>query len=119
MQDINKNGWAVITAEILYSEEINDGQKLLMAMISNLSNKHRYCFASNEYLSKLTGKSERTISRDIKALHDAGFIGIAEWVKLDGKLIARAITPKEVGRHIWREGVDKFVYHNNIKEIRC
>ena len=38
----------------------------------------------NPYLAKERGKSETTISRDIAALADAGFLGRADWVEKDG-----------------------------------
>ena len=105
--------YSVITAEVLYSEKINDSQKILMAIISNLANEKGYCFALNPYLAKLRGKSERSINRDIAALTEAGFLGRADWVEKDGKLITRALTPLRGLDKNGLPGLAKNVQHNN------
>lgn len=70
----NPNYFAVIPANVRYSKDLNSRQKLLYAEISALSQKEGYAFASNKYWSELFGVAVETISRDVKALSDFGFV---------------------------------------------
>jgi len=52
MNDENKIGYyAIIPSTILFNEKIKSNEKLLYAVITVLSNKEGYCFASNNYLN--------------------------------------------------------------------
>lgn len=55
------NNYAVITARVLFNKELTSTQKLLIAVISNLSNTRGYCFASNQYLGECIGLSKHTV----------------------------------------------------------
>lgn len=89
----NKSWYAVITAEVLYAEDLNPRQKLLMAVISNLSNEKGYCFATNGRLGELVGAHKVTISTDIKELEERGFLTSAIHLKPNGEIDFRALTP--------------------------
>lgn len=72
---MNHNWYAVITANVLLSKEISSTQKLLIALIGNLSNEKGYCYATNAYLAECLDVSPITISQNISDLEDKGFVG--------------------------------------------
>ena len=71
-----KSAYAVIPAYILFNTELSDGDKILYGHISNLASMYGFCWASNGYLTELTGKSLATIKRSVKALQDLDLIRI-------------------------------------------
>ena len=71
----NMNWAAVIPARIILAKDITSTQKLLLGLISSLSNLKGYCFASNDYLAKLLDSSKVTISHSISDLEAKGYIG--------------------------------------------
>ncbi len=71
----NHNWYAVITAKVLLSKELSSTQKLLIALISNLSNERGYCFATNKYLGDCLNISEITVSKNISYLEDHQWLG--------------------------------------------
>lgn len=76
MKQQQKSGawYAVLTAEVLTSKDLNNLQKLIFALVSNLQNASGYCWASNEYLAEALNTSERTIQRNVKGLVDRGYL---------------------------------------------
>ena len=66
--------WAILTAPILECARISDGAKLFYAQISRYTNSRGYCWASNRALSEELGIGERTVSRYVAELEEAGFI---------------------------------------------
>ncbi|EKP99637.1 hypothetical protein LCA12A_1312 [Lacticaseibacillus casei 12A] len=66
--------YAVIPANVRYHEKLSDGAKLLYGEITALSNKNGYCWASNDYFSRLYSVSISTIKRRLQALEELGFI---------------------------------------------
>ena len=93
MSENYKNFYAVITAPILYSKELNARQKLLFAVITNMSNQKGYCFASNSHLAEITQTSTRTIQRDLEALEKLGFLGRVVKLKPNGEVEFRGLRP--------------------------
>ena len=85
----NPNYYSILPANIRYSKEINDGEKILYTEITALSNKYGFCFASNKYFADLYGVSIVTISTRINNLKKAGFINIE--MEMQGKQIIRRI----------------------------
>jgi len=88
----SKSWYAVITAKILYNKEINPRQKILLAMISNMSNEKGYCWASNQHFSELLNCNERTIQRDLEYLESKKILGRVINLKSDGSVDFRALT---------------------------
>lgn len=86
------NWYAVITADVLYDNTINARQKLLVAVVSNLSNTKGYCFASNSHLSKMMNVSVSTIQRDLSVL-EGKYLGRVVKLKDNGEVDYRALTP--------------------------
>lgn len=90
---MNKNWYAVLTANVLYDKELTSRQKILLAVIVNMSNEKGYCFASNQYLAEMLNISKSSIQRDLKLLEEKGFIGRVMHLKPNGELDFRALTP--------------------------
>ena len=70
--------WAVLPASVRYDEELSSSAKLLYAEISSLTGETGYCYATNEYFSRLYGLTERTIIRLIRELAVAGWIRVED-----------------------------------------
>ena len=66
--------FGVVPNIILYDKRLKNGEKILYTIISSLSNKNGYCFASNAYLSEAVGVTENTISIYLKRLEDLSYI---------------------------------------------
>ena len=71
----NMNWAAVIPARFIIAKDISSTQKLILGLISSLSNLKGYCFASNDYLAQLLDISKTTISHSISDLEAKGYIG--------------------------------------------
>lgn len=70
---------------VLTDEKISSTAKLLMGLITTLSMKDGYCYASNRYLSNLLKVSKRTISSSITTLRRNNYL------KIDNEDSARKI----------------------------
>ena len=68
------SAFGVIPNAILYDKRLKNGEKILYTMISSLSNKNGYCFASNAYLSEAVGVTKNTIKIYLKKLEDLNYI---------------------------------------------
>ena len=66
--------YAVIPADVRYDPNLKPNAKLLYGELTSLCNKTGYCWATNEYFSKLYELSLRTISRLISQLEESGYI---------------------------------------------
>lgn len=86
------NWYAVIPAKVLLDENLSDKQKLLIALISNLSNEKGYCFATNKYLSQKLNCAEVTIRQNISFLEEYGLLNRVIKVKNNGQIDYRALT---------------------------
>lgn len=70
------NFYSIIPAYVRYSSDINSFEKILYSEITALCDKNGYCFASNNYFSKVFEKHRNSISRSLKILEKAQFIRI-------------------------------------------
>ncbi|WP_138158752.1 helix-turn-helix domain-containing protein [Peptoniphilus catoniae] len=68
------NYFSIMTAEVRYDEDLTANAKILYSEITALANKDGYCYANNNYFSKLYKVSNVTISRWISQLVDKGYI---------------------------------------------
>ena len=96
MSEENKIGYyAIIPSTILFNEKIKANEKLLYAVITVLSNKEGYCYASNAYLGKLLNAQPHTISKWVSHLKSLGFLCL-DIIKNDkGEIIQRRIYPND------------------------
>ncbi len=98
MNEENKIGYyAIIPSTVLFNERIKANEKLLYAVITVLSNKEGYCYASNTYLGKLLKAQPHTISKWVSHLKSSGFLCL-DIIKNDkGEIIQRRIYICQVG----------------------
>lgn len=124
MNNENKIGYyAIIPSTVLFNEKLKANEKLLYAIITVLSNKEGYCFASNAYLGRLLNAQPHTISKWVSHLNNLGFICL-DIIKNDkNEIIQRRIYPNDVPYAINRtypyginktEGMSRKGQYNNI-----
>lgn len=82
-------GYAICFNEWALDENIKNELRLLL-IISSLTAKDGYCFASNNYLAELFAETEQTISKKIKNLENYGYIEI-EYEKRGWEITNRKI----------------------------
>ena len=97
MSEENQIGYyAVIPSSVLFNENLKANEKLLYAVITVMSNKEGYCFASNSYLAKLFNSQPHTISNWISNLNKLNFVCV-ELIKNDkNEIIQRRIYPNDI-----------------------
>ena len=101
--------YSIIPATILYNENLKANQKLLYAIITSLTHKEGYCYATNKYLAEKLGVKTNTVSSWITDLNRKGFIKV-ELIRNDKKQI--------VGRRIYLNDTPYAfynVYPSNVK----
>ena len=76
MIEIQQNWAVVIHAKVLLAKDINHAQKILLGLISNLTNIDDECYATNEYFSSILGvtKSSGRVSRLLSDLEKKGYL---------------------------------------------
>ena len=70
------NWMAVIPATILFDNKLNDRDKIIYSIISNLTHERGYCWASNKYLAEKLDCTIITIQRALKKLSDRNYIDV-------------------------------------------
>ena len=76
--DLSNLKYVQVPMVVLLDENISSTTKLLMGLITTLSMKDGYCYASNRYLSNLLKVSKRTISSSITALRRKKYVEILD-----------------------------------------
>jgi hypothetical protein len=116
-----RNYYAVITANILYNKKITARQKLLVAMISNMSEQKGFCWASNSHFAECLECDERTIQRDLLVLEELRILNRVINLKPDGSVDFRAlciisdgVTPVSGGgdTHVMGDDDTSVIYNN-------
>ena len=74
--DINNLKYVDVPMIVLLDEDISSTSKLLMGLITTLTMKEGFCYASNKYLSNLMKVSRRTITSCITSLKRKNYIKI-------------------------------------------
>ena len=69
-------GCIILDDSIVKSNSINSTDKLVYGVIKALTNNLGYCYASNEYFSKIVNLSKRTITKSISNLKKADYIRV-------------------------------------------
>lgn len=95
--EINRIGYfAVIPATVLFNNELKPNEKLLYALITALSNKEGYCYASNKYLGEKLGVDPKTITSWLADLRKFNYI-MVDLIRNENKeIIQRKIYPHDV-----------------------
>ena len=96
MNEENKIGYyAIIPATVLFNEKIKANEKLLYAIITVISNKEGYCYASNGYLGRLLNAKPHTVSKWVSHLKELEFVCL-DMIRNDkGEIIQRRIYPND------------------------
>lgn len=96
MNEENKIGYyAIIPSTVLFNENLKANEKLLYAVITALSNKEGYCFASNSYLGDLFSAKAHTISEWVSHLSKLGFVYVDIVRNEKNEVIRRRIYPND------------------------
>ena len=74
--DLTNLKYIQVAMVVLLDEDLSSTTKLLMGLITTLSMKDGYCYASNRYLSNLLKVSKRTISSSITTLRRNNYLKI-------------------------------------------
>lgn len=119
--------FAIIPGPLLDCQEIPASAKLLYASITSLTDARGYCWASNRYLAERFKWGERTVSRLIAQLQEAGFLSIMMEKNNDtgkmerriyiGQIASQGVAKIGDGRQNWRGGVDKIGEQNSKRRI--
>lgn len=120
----NKIGYyAIIPATVLFDKELKANEKLLYAIITVLSNKEGYCFASNSYLGNLLNAQPHTISKWVSHLKEKRYVCLDLIRNEKMEIIQRRIYPNDTPYAINRtypyttnrtEGMSQKGQDNNI-----
>lgn len=70
------NFYAILPATVRYDKELRYFDKIMYAEIAALSNKLGYCYASNSWLGKNYGITERSVSAAVTRLAEKGYISV-------------------------------------------
>lgn len=89
-ENIQKNYYAIIPANVRYNKRLTLLSRLLYGEITALCNEKGYCWATNSYFAELYEVSEKTISNSIAQLKEYGYIKI-EYKKVHGYISKREI----------------------------
>lgn len=115
--------YAVIPATVLFNERLKPNEKLLYALITALSNKEGYCYASNKYLGEKLGVDPVTVSRWLTDLRRNHYVFIDIIRNEKKEIICRKIYPNDVPYRLNnqypyilknQEGIDEKVKDNII-----
>ncbi len=70
------NHFIAVPDIVLTDEYCSSTDKLVLGIINSLSKESNYCFASNQYFSKILGVSIRTIKRSLSNLKKNNYIEV-------------------------------------------
>lgn len=123
-EEIQRIGYyAIIPATVLFNERLKPNEKLLYALITALSSKEGYCYASNKYLGEKLGVDPVTVSRWITDLRRNNYVFVDIMRNEKKEIICRRIFPNGVPYRLNnqypyilknQEGIDEKVKDNNI-----
>lgn len=95
--------YSIIPATILYNRDLKANQKILYAVITSLSNKEGYCFASNKYLAGKLNVGANTVSGWITDLRRKNLVQV-ELIRNDKQeIIQRRIYIKDIPYNFYKE----------------
>ena len=116
------NFYAIISADVRYSKNINANEKLLYAEITALTQSTGICWASNIYFAGLFNCTPQAISKWVKNLEKNGFL-VCEYEYEKGskevkKRLIKVSTTVEGGINNGIKGINHSLggYQHTIKE---
>ena len=68
----------LIPSEILYNEQYNSDEKIILSKIIEFTRNKKYCFVTNKIFAKITGRSTKTVSKIINHLISKEVISVTE-----------------------------------------
>lgn len=74
--DLNNMKYVELPMIVIQDKNISSTAKVLMGLITTLSMKDGYCYASNKYLSNILKVSRRTITSCITSLKRNNYIKV-------------------------------------------
>lgn len=108
----NVGYYSIIPSTILYNKNLKANEKILYAVITLLSNKEGYCFASNKYLADKLNVGTNTVSGWITDLRRKNFIQV-ELIRNDKQeIIQRRIYINDIPYNFYKE----YLYTINKEE---
>ena len=87
MENDKPSFYAIIPADVRYDIYLSPNAKLLYGEITALCNEKGYCWASNDYFSKLYDVTKKSISTWISQLENNNYINVEMVYKEGGKEI--------------------------------
>lgn len=115
---MSHNKFSVVRTQVLLCKEINNTEKLAIALIEGLSNEKGYCFASNSYIADALGVSERQVQNIIKRLEDIGVLGRVMLINSKG-ISYRSLTVNPDCDVLLRSQKPQIPEHEMGDEIDC
>lgn len=124
---MDRSYYAIIPADVRYNDNLTPNAKLLFGEITALCNEKGFCWATNEYFSKLYKKSKQSISTWISQLEKEGFISIKfDYNKDEKNVSSRIITlqknlmppSKKLEGGVQKNLKDIYNIHNNINNTK-
>lgn len=83
-------------SNILLNEELSDKEKIVLSMISYLSDETGSCFASNKYIASIINVTSDRVSKIVSSLKKKGYIEVKLKFKTDSKEVeSRQIIPNK------------------------
>ena len=89
--------YAIIPSDILARKDLTANHKLVMGVIVSLSKQKGHCFASNDYIAELIGRSSSLIRSIISDLHSMGLVNRDLLYKPNGQLDKRILSVVKSG----------------------
>ena len=111
-----------IPLNILLNEELSDKEKIVLSMISYLSDETGSCFASNKYIASIVNVTSDRVSKIVSSLKEKGYVDVNLKYKIDTKEIEeRQIIPilERTNRYSekYLEGIGENNYLDSQKQL--
>ncbi len=99
MTDADSNtGWCIIPPWVMADRNLTMAEKVLYGRILGLSDKHGYCYASNNWLGEQVGMDGRSVRRSVTSLQAKGYVRRVVF-GADNRTSKRAIYPRMATLH--------------------
>jgi len=97
--------YILIPEEVKINKNISPGAKILYGDILYLSKKNGYCFAGNDYFSKMYNVHSNSITNWVKSLKENNLISTKYQKDEKGRSTRRLYPTKSVARNIKKRGM--------------